>query len=95
MKPGTLKKIRERTKDYHCPLTVIKRDGDLIIRQDCGTPRNINLRLDMITSWVYRVFKVSAKANKFSGSKGIYTHYWAEAIIKKEDISILEGHLYL
>jgi len=95
MKPGTLKKIRERTKDYHLPLTVIKRDGDLIIRHDMGSPRNINLRIDMISSWVSRTFEVPTKGNKFSGRKGIYSNYWAEAIVKKEDIPILEGHLYL
>jgi hypothetical protein len=95
MKPGTLKKVRERTKDYHRETTVITRDGNIVIRVDCGSPRNIDLITDMVSSWTARTFKVSVERNVFHGRKGIYTHYWAEAIIKKDEIPILEGHLYL
>jgi len=84
----TLKEIRSKVNDgdwfgKYEKLTVIKRDGKIVIRMDIGSPRNSNLKLDRVNGHVRRTLGVETTPNLFHGRKGIYTNYWAEAIIEE------------
>lgn len=86
----TLKEVREKVNNGSfygdcVKLTVIKRDDNIVVREHIDTPRNSNLRLDMLNSHVRRTLKVETTPNLFKGRKGIYTSYWAEAIIEEKN----------
>ena len=85
-----LKDIREKVNSgiwfgTHEKLTVIKRDGKVVVRLDMGSPRNSNLSLDRVNSQVRRTLNVETTPNLYKGSKGIYSNYWAEAIIEESN----------
>ena len=82
-----LKEIRNKLKeknDIFGKITVIRKDGNIVCREDIGSPRNSNLKMDMFNSFVKRTLDIKdTKPRIFRGTKGIYTNYWIEVIIKE------------
>ena len=81
-----LKEIRAKVNDsYHRKLTVIKRDGKVVVRRDIVSPRNCDLHVDLLNGHVRRTLNVKTTPNVFHGRKGLYSNYWVEAIIEESN----------
>ena len=84
----TLSEIRKKLKDSNNgvfeKITVIRRDGNIVCREDVGSPRNSNLKIEMFDGFVKRTLgEYDTTATIFSGRKGIYTNYWVEVVLNK------------
>ena len=85
-----LKEIREKVNSgiwygTYEKLTVIKRDGKVVVRRDIGSPRNSDLQVENLNSHVRRTLEVETTPNIYRGRKGLYTNYWVEAIIEESN----------
>lgn len=86
--PLTLAEVRKQLKDsdngVFGKITVIKRNGKIFCREDIGSPRNSNLKMDMFNGHVKRTLDIkNTIVSLFSGRKGIYTNYWVEVVINE------------
>lgn len=83
----TLKEIRAKVNSGNWygkyeRLTVVKRDGQIVVRRDIGSPRNSDLQCQILNGHVRRVLNAETTPNVYRGRKGIYSNWWVEAIIE-------------
>ena len=85
-------KIRQMLNDANNgvfgKITVVRRGANIVCREDIGTPRNSNLKMDMFDSFVKRTLNVETRTNIYQGRKGIYSNWWCESIILKENANV-------
>lgn len=83
--PEIRKLLKEADNGIWGKITVIKRDGKTICREDIGTPRNSNLKQDMFESFVKRTLNINDSSfyecKIISGRKGIYSNWWIEVTL--------------
>lgn len=84
----TLTKVRAAMRDHRPSVTVIYRDGLIVVRHKV-TPRHCRMHAESLAFRVANALKlpyVSVKANVYGGRVGLYHQDWAEAIIHDGEV---------
>lgn len=75
-------------KDPYSKITVIKRDGSIVVRADeGGSCLNAKMKTSMFAAEVRRATGLKVEGSTFSGQKNLYSYTWHEAkiIMPEED----------